>query len=170
MKNSKKKIFILFTVILCIILVAVSVYFAFFSNSTQSDNSNLLGVFIPESSPCEHTDDTSSLFAPSISVFELNNAEKEKAEADVLSNDKWKKYIDSDYEVREKFNMLIFNSNIEPDLENCYLAFYDYGVNKPDLSLSYHPESDENVITFSSYLLAVYDMTNGKYYLIECLL
>ena len=169
MKNSKKKILIPVAIILCIILIAVSVYFLFFRNSTPSDE-NLLGVFIPESSQSENPDVTSIPFVSSMTVFELNEDEKAKADADVLSNDNWMKYIDSEYNVKEKFNTVLFTSDIDPDLENCYLAIYDYGENMPDLPLSVHPEPGEDVITFASYLLAVYDSTNGIYYYIESIL
>lgn len=168
--NTKtKKIIFAIASILCVVAIGISAYFLFFCDSSSSDYNTLLDVYIPKDSPVETADDTDSGFISSMSIYSLNADEKQKVESDISSNKNWKKYTEADREIITSLNLIILTSDFEPDLENCYIAFHNYSEGTSDLPLSAKPQADGNAITFSARLISLYDETNGKYYLIDCI-
>lgn len=167
MNNNAKKIVFAFIGILCVVAVVVSGYFLFFRNSPSSEYSEQVDVYIPQSSPVETMDDTVSGFVSSMRIYELDANEKQKVEADILSNANWEKYLEADSEIAESLTLIMLTADFEPDLENCYIAFHNYNENYPDLPLSSELKENGNVLTFSSRQIAVYDKANSKYYLID---
>lgn len=166
MKNTKKILFVVIG-ILCVVIIAVSAYFFFSRNNTSTDPGDLLDVYVPQSSPVETMGDTVSGFVSSMRVYDLDAAEKQKVEADILSNTNWKNYLEADSEIAESLTLIMLTTEFEPDLENCYVAFYNYNENYPDLPLSSELNENGNVLTFSSRQIAVYDKANSRYYLID---
>lgn len=167
MKNNAKKIIFAFAGIFCVVAVIVSAYFLFFRNNLSSEYSEQVNVYVPQSSPVETIGDTVSGFVSSMRIYELDAAEKQKVEADILSNANWKNYLEADSEIVESLTLIMLTTEFEPDLENCYVAFYNYNENYPDLPLSSELNENGNVLTFSSRQIAVYDKANSRYYLID---
>ena len=167
MKTNVKKIIFAFAGIFSVVAVIVSAYFFFSRNNTSTDPGDLLDVYVPQSSPVETIGDPVSGFVSSMRIYELNAAEKQKVEADILSNTNWKNYLEADSEIAESLTLIMLTAEFEPDLENCYVAYYNYNENQPDLPLSSALKENGNVLTFSSRQIAVYDKANSKYYLID---
>ncbi len=172
MKNNAKKIIFAFAGIFCVVAVIVSAYFLFFRNNLSDEcidqaDDVLVDVYVPKSSPVETIGDTVSGFVSSMRIYELDAAEKQEVEADILSNVNWKNYLEADSEIVESLTLIMLTTEFEPDLENCYVAFYNYNENYPDLPLSSELNENGNVLTFSSRQIAVYDKANSRYYLID---